>query len=148
MKQPTLLQNFEWYLPEDGQFWKSTAREAERLAGLGFTVGALSMIGMPLFTGFVSKYLFASAASGAVTFKMITAWVALAVSTTLNAVYFMRTVLVLYTTVDAPRRRAEVYVPSPVENAATLGLVAVNIALGVASPPVIELLAQGLAVFG
>ena len=32
-------------------------------AGLGFTVGALSMIGIPLFGGFVSKLYFASAAN-------------------------------------------------------------------------------------
>lgn len=36
-KQPTILQDFEWYLPEDGQFWNRTAREAGRLASLGFT---------------------------------------------------------------------------------------------------------------
>ncbi len=119
-----------------------------RLAGLGFTVGALSMIGMPLLTGFVSKYLFAAAATSAVPGKMIAAWVALAVSTTLNAVYFMRMVLVLYTSVDASHRRAEDYHASPVENAGIAGLIALNVALGVASPPVIETLARGLAVFG
>lgn len=36
-KQPTILQDFEWYLPEDGQFWNKTAREAGRLSKLGFT---------------------------------------------------------------------------------------------------------------
>ena len=120
-----------------------------RVAGLGFTVGALSMIGMPLLTGFVSKYTFAAAATSAPAGKMLAAWVALAVSTTLNAVYFMRMVLVLYTSVDAPMRRAEAdYRPSRTENAAAAGLVLLNIALGVASPPVIDLLAKGLAVFG
>ena len=37
MKQRTILQDFEWYLPEDGQFWNQTAAEAQRLADLGFT---------------------------------------------------------------------------------------------------------------
>ncbi len=37
MKQTTILQNFEWYLPEDGQLWNNTALEAQRLAELGFT---------------------------------------------------------------------------------------------------------------
>lgn len=37
MRQKTLLQNFEWYLPDDGQFWRRSAQEAERLAALGFT---------------------------------------------------------------------------------------------------------------
>ena len=37
MKQTTILQNFEWYLPEDGQLWNNTTLEAQRLAELGFT---------------------------------------------------------------------------------------------------------------
>ena len=120
-----------------------------RIAGIGFTVGALSMIGMPLLTGFVSKYTFAVAATSASAGKMITAWVALAVSTTLNAVYFMRMVLVLYTSVDAPLRRAPAeYRPSRVENAGVIGLVLLNAALGVASPPVLAVLEQGLALLG
>ena len=44
-----------------------------KIAGVAFTVGSLSMIGMPLLTGFISKYLFASAATTAGN-KMITAW--------------------------------------------------------------------------
>lgn len=119
-----------------------------KVAGLGFTVGALSMIGTPLFTGFVSKYLFASAAAGAEPLREFAAWVALAVSTVLNAVYFMRMVLVLYTPVEPERRRAAGYRPSRVENAAAVGLVALNVGLGVAAPPVIRVLTQGLAVFG
>ena len=31
-------------------------------AGAAFTVGSLSMVGMPLFSGFISKLLFAQAA--------------------------------------------------------------------------------------
>lgn len=119
-----------------------------KMAGLGFTTGALSMIGIPLFTGFVSKYLFATAAAGAGTPEEITAWVALAVSTVLNAVYFMRMVMVLYTPVDAAHRSAEDYRPSRVENAATAGLIALNVGLGVAASPVIGVLISGLRVFG
>ena len=37
MKQRTILQDFEWYLPDDGQFWNKTAAEAQHLADLGFT---------------------------------------------------------------------------------------------------------------
>ena len=119
-----------------------------RIAGIGFTVGSLSMIGMPLLTGFVSKYMFASAATGAVTAKMLAAWFALALSTVLNAVYFMRTVLVLYTSVDPAQRRAEHYRPSGIENTATLGLVGFNVFLGVASPALITILSNGLSTFG
>lgn len=119
-----------------------------KIAGLGFTVGSLSMIGMPLLTGFVSKYMFASAATTAEPVKMIAAWIALAISTTLNAVYFMRTVLVLYTSVPKEQREAKNYRPSGTEDAATLGLVLMNLALGIASPPVIAVLSGGLEIFG
>ncbi len=37
MRQPTIFQNFEWYLPEDAGHWNRTAQEARRLAELGFT---------------------------------------------------------------------------------------------------------------
>ena len=119
-----------------------------RIAGIGFAIGSMSMIGIPLLTGFVSKYTFAAAATGAAPRRMVAAWIALAVSTTLNAVYFMRTVLVLYTSVEPSQRRAKDYRPSRIENAATIGLILLNIALGVASPPVLETLSRGLAVFG
>ena len=125
-----------------------------KLSGLGFTVGAMSMIGMPLLTGFVSKFMFASAATEAGTAKMITAWIALAVSTVLNAVYFMRTVIVLYTP-------SESFVPDnstdeqPQNNTAKMlekigiiGFVALNIYLGTMSPTVIDIISRGLELFG
>ena len=37
MKNRTLLQGFEWYIPADGKHWSRLAEQAERLAGLGFT---------------------------------------------------------------------------------------------------------------
>ena len=106
------------------------------------------MIGMPLLTGFVSKYMFAAAASSVDPTKMITAWVALAISTTLNAVYFVRMVLVIYTAVPEAQRTAQDYAPSRVEDGATVGLILMNLALGVASPPVIAILTKGFALLG
>jgi hypothetical protein len=32
-----MMQYFEWYVPEDGSFWKQTAREAQNLARMGIT---------------------------------------------------------------------------------------------------------------
>lgn len=68
-----------------------------RTAGIAFTVGALSMVGLPMFAGFVSKLYFASAAVGNTLPKMIVTLVALAVSTILNAMYFIRAVITIYT---------------------------------------------------
>lgn len=127
-----------------------------KIAGAAWTVGALSMVGMPLLTGFVSKYLFASAAATADPVKMISAWIVLAVSTVLNAVYFMRTVLTIYRPQtdgqeDAPVQTAAPALPkSGSERAETVGIIGLallNIALGVASQPVIEAIRLGLSVF-
>ena len=67
-----------------------------RIAGFGFLVGSLSMVGLPAFAGFISKLLFAQAAvynQG----KMLPTLIVLGISTILNAIYFLKTVLRIYT---------------------------------------------------
>lgn len=117
-----------------------------KMAGAAYTVGALSMIGMPLLTGFVSKYLFATAATTSQD-KMLAAWIVLAISTILNTVYFMRTVLTIYTPVDASERKPRGIMPSKIEAAASFGLILLNVGLGIASMPVISAIETGLAMF-
>ncbi len=65
------------------------------VAGIGFAAGSLSMVGIPLFGGFISKLLFMEA-SVLNTGKMLPTMLVLAVSTILNAIYFMRTVIRIY----------------------------------------------------
>ena len=67
-----------------------------KAAGVGFSVGAMSMVGIPLFSGFVSKLLFAEAAVVHPTHKMMPTLIVLAVSTILNAIYFLKTVVRIY----------------------------------------------------
>ncbi len=74
------------------------------IAGIGFSTGALSMIGIPLFAGFTSKVYFALATLESSPFKLWTAMIALAISTVLNAVYFLHTVLTIYTPVNMTDR--------------------------------------------
>ncbi len=64
----------------------------DRRAGIFFTIGAFSMIGIPVFAGFSSKLLFAEAAaiSGS-RIKLFLTMILLAVSSLLNALYFIRT---------------------------------------------------------
>ena len=71
-----------------------------KLAGTAFLVGSLSMVGMPMFSGFISKLFFAQAAVGHA-HKMLPTVIALAISTILNAVYFMKTVIRIYTPMGA-----------------------------------------------
>ena len=117
-----------------------------KVAGVGFTVGSLSMVGVPLFSGFISKYLFASSAvqlSG----KMMPALVCLAVSTILNAIYFMKTVIRIYTPVN-DSKYSSVKISSNLIYAVTIiGFVAINIILGVNSHPIVQFIEEGLEMF-
>lgn len=117
-----------------------------KVAGAGFTVGSLSMVGVPLFSGFVSKYLFAAGAvqlSG----KMMPALICLAISTILNAIYFMKTVIRIYTPTN-DNKYESVKVGSMKLYAITMiGFIAINVALGVASHPIVEFIEKGLEMF-
>ncbi len=121
-----------------------------KLAGVAFTVGSLSMIGFPLFSGFISKILFAQAAYET-SLKLIPALIALAISTILNAVYFMKTVIRLYT----PAHRAGLTVDTktvsirqaPMKSAVMVAFIALNLFLGIFSEPIVNMISNGLNMF-
>lgn len=69
-------------------------------AGIGFAVGAFSMIGIPLFAGFVVKYNLATAALSTTKERAIVALVALVISTVLNAIYYIPALMVLFKKTD------------------------------------------------
>ena len=115
-----------------------------RLAGAAFLVGALSMVGIPLFSGFISKLLFAQAAVQSQG-KALAALVVLAVSTVLNAIYFMKTVIRIYTPTD---KKYEVTAFGyKVSYAITLGcFILLNLLLGLFSQPITNWITQGLTI--
>lgn len=116
------------------------------LAAAGFTVGALSMVGIPLFSGFISKVLFATAALENPQ-KMLVALLALAISTLLNAMYFLRTVITLY---QPPAEGAEAVTPEKTPwnlRLAVLCFVILNLVLGMFSQPIIQAISNGLMMF-
>ena len=124
-----------------------------RVAGIAFTVGALSMIGFPLFSGFISKILFAQAAVDEAG-KMLPTMIALALSTILNVVYFMRAVLVIYTPTGyvssgAGEGCTRVGMQThPEKTVVFVCFILLNLVLGLMSQPVVELCARGLGMFG
>ncbi|GAB6159547.1 complex I subunit 5 family protein [Howardella ureilytica] len=69
------------------------AAHKNKLAGIAFTIGGLSMIGIPLFAGFVSKLFFSVGAIESDWFRLPIVLVALAVSTALNAVYYLGAII-------------------------------------------------------
>lgn len=119
---------------------------SNRMAGAAFTMEALSMIGLPLTMGFISKYLFALAALRA-NVKLLPTLIVLAISTVLNTVYFARTIIRLY-----GRQTEPLADPLPVGKQlrfaiAAMLFAALNLALGVFSSPLVDLLRQGLEMF-
>ena len=122
-----------------------------KLAGVAFTVGSLSMVGFPMFSGFISKILFAQAAVDG-TWKMLPTMIALAISTILNAVYFMKTVIRLYT----PEKKTVIMekkfrtIPAsecPAKSVALVCFIILNLILGLCSEPIVGLIRQGLEMF-
>lgn len=127
-------------------------------AGIAFTAGSLSMVGVPLFSGFISKLLFAQAAvqnEG----KMLPALIVLGISTILNAIYFMKTVIRIYTPLEENQNNPpslklmwnSSVIKAPPErksySVALIFFILLNVFLGVSSQPIIDWAIQGLAMF-
>ena len=115
-------------------------------AGVAFTVGSLSMVGVPLFSGFISKLLFAQAAVQN-NVKMLPALIVLGISTVLNAIYFMKTVIRIYTPVEDRSYESVKFGGMKLYAATLVGFIILNVFLGVSSQPVVDLIGQGLAMF-
>lgn len=123
-----------------------------RLAGMAFTVGALSMVGFPMLSGFISKLLFATAALEK-PHKLLVTMIALIISTFLNAAYFLTTVVTLYSNREEQKVKnfdlRELGSKSkPSVRIALILFVAINLYLGLFSGQVMELIQNGLAMFG
>ena len=121
-----------------------------KMAGVAFTVGALSMVGLPMFSGFISKLMFAQAAMQN-PHKMLITLIALAISTILNAVYFMKTVIRIYTPVPKSDANGSFEtIPMsryPVKAVALILFILLNLVLGLSSEPIIRLIENGLNMF-
>ncbi len=115
-------------------------------ASAAFTVGSLSMVGMPLFSGFISKLLFAQAAVQNHV-KMLPALIVLGVSTILNAIYFMKTVIRIYTPVGYSAYPSITFVKMRVYAVTLVAFILLNVILGISSQPVVDMIRQGLAMF-
>ena len=136
------------------------------LAGIGFAVGSLSMVGFPMLSGFISKLLFATSALQS-PHKMLPTVIALAISTILNAVYFLRLVITLYTIPEAENaagkgndKRQRVFVAAkgqgeasafPVSSRklrlAIVSFILLNLVLGLCSQPIVNQIGNGLTMF-
>lgn len=117
-----------------------------KFAGAAFTVGSLSMVGVPMFAGFISKLLFAQAAvqnQG----KMLPTLIVLGISTVLNAIYFMKTVIRIYTPVEDTGYPTVSWRSGKVYAATLVCFMVLNVILGVCSQPIVDLIEAGLNMF-
>ena len=115
-------------------------------SGIAFTVGSLSMVGIPLFSGFISKLLFAQAAVG-LSGRMLPALIVLGISTILNAIYFLKTVIRIYTPVEETEF-FELHSKQIKRYATVLAaFMLLNVFLGVMSEPITSLITVGLEMF-
>ena len=118
------------------------------IAGAAFTVGALSMVGFPFLGGFSSTVNLALAAAQHGGMRALLTLLFLAVSTALNSLYFLRTVITLY---RKPLEGAQY----PVErgrrgflfNGALVLFICVNIGLGLFAPSIADAILRGLSQF-
>ncbi len=123
-----------------------------KVAGVGFSVGAMSMVGIPLFSGFVSKLLFAEAAVMHPTHKMMPTLIVLAVSTILNAIYFLKTVVRIYVPEKREVEAEKGYftMKAGQQRLYTLTIILfilINLVLGMMSEPIIGIIETGLIHF-
>lgn len=125
------------------------------MAGVAFSLGACSMVGIPLFSGFISKMLFAEAAVQNSLGKMLPTLICLAISTVLNAIYFMKTVIRLYT----PKHKKGKNIGDgdtvvvglkehPLYNATLVLMIVLNMVLGCCSQPIVDWITSGISMFG
>ncbi len=114
-------------------------------AGFAFLCGSLSMIGFPIFTGFISKLYFALSAF-AFPHKSMLVLLALAVSTILNVIYFMYVSVILYSGKADPARRVG-FRQQRTFTVAVFVLILVNVAIGLHSQPLTSLFEAGLDLF-
>ena len=118
----------------------------DRIAGLNFTIGALSMVGFPITAGFISKIMFAS--SSFVSDNKVMLYVtlfALIASTVLNAIYFVHTMITIYSKDENHYEyKAKFEVPFFISN---IVLVALNIVLGVLPSVIIHAISHGVGNF-
>lgn len=118
-----------------------------KIAGIGFTVGALSMVGFPCFSGFISKLLFARATLITGVEKMLPALIVLGISTILNAIYFMKTVIRIYTPVENSEYGSVHTRDQKLYTVVIIVFIIWNLILGLMSVSITEWIRRGLEVF-
>lgn len=123
----------------------------DKIAATAFVVGAASMIGVPLFAGFGSKFFFAEAAMNGEYGTWITL-VVLVFSTFLNALYYIPVLSAIFSRKkevagQLPEKKIA-FSKRPLETFSMISLVAFNLLLGTTFGPLLETIREGFTMLG
>ncbi len=121
-----------------------------KTAGVAFTIAAMSMVGIPLTAGFISKVRLSMAGMEMPEVYRYVVLSTIAISTLLNAVYFLHTVVSFYRK-SSPDMVLDAPAPlNPMTRGSKLSLMLLSlivVALGVFSGPIIRSIFVGLLSF-
>ena len=123
--------------------WRETACSASltmSIAAVAFVIGSLSMIGIPFFAGFGAKYYLVVAAMTNKS-KMWVVLFTLAISTVLNAIYYVNAIACIFSRTGtdlAKRKNPKTY---------TFGMavfIIANVALGLFYQKIVDIIVLGI----
>ena len=117
------------------------------IAAAAFSLGAVNLIGLPLLSAFVTKLVMGMASVEVGGRHMMITLAALAISTVLNAKYFLGTAADLFVPATEEAMRARVPAGKLV-CASLIGFMAANLLMGLSPMLVLQLLETGLKSFG
>ena len=117
------------------------------IAGVCFCIASMSLVGVPVLGGFVSKLYLSDAALNSGGVRMWVMLIALALSTLLNVLYLMKTVITLY----RPAREGFTAPEHTGRNrrltVSLLGFIVMNVLVGLLANPLMQAIRSGLEMF-
>ena len=116
-------------------------------AGIVFTLAAMSMVGIPFTGGFIVKLNLAIAGLAAGHWVRVMVLISLAISTLLNSVYFLHTVVSIYRKPADDRLYPEPQKTPAYAAAALFVSVLLIVYLGIGSEPILRVIETGLKTF-
>ena len=127
------------------------AARRDPASGAAFICGALSMIGIPLFSGFISK-LYTSTSSFGTPFEGTVMLALVVISTVLNTMYYAPVVVCILAKRpgggNSVSEKTTINKKTAAYTISIFAFIAINLTLGVFSQPVFKIIDLGISVFG